>query len=251
MSTRSNRWAGLRRWCRAHPEWWVLALALVGWAMMLPHMVQGLGFEAQASGMDGGDHHHHHHHRSAASPITGSAVAWMAMVVAMMLPLEVLHIRRVAFRSFLHVRRVGVGLFVLGYLMPWVVLAYPVAWVTIALGKFAAPIAVVLFLFSAGWTLTKTHERSLWSCHGGRPLPGRRWIWARHVFADGLRLGWTCLVLCWPMMLACALAGHPAAAMVGGLVFGYWLRFRLYPPYRWVAAGNLALAAWVGVPLLF
>jgi len=191
----------------AQPAAWVLGTSALAWAAMAPHMV-GAGASCHE-----------------VYPALGNELGnWTLMVVAMMLPLTLPGVRFVVSRVPRRRRTATALLFVGGYLLPWLALALPavglvqLAWPHGTLGGAAA------FAAAAAWSLGPIRRRALWTCHATAPIGVRGPRWWRGVGGLGLRHGRACLVGCGPAMLACALTGHSALAMIVGCVVGVWER---------------------------
>lgn len=170
------------------------------------------------------------------------------MVVAMMPPLVLGAIRATSRGSLWCRRNRAIGVFLVGYLSPWLILGLVVAAMTAELGlgdRSGLPaLAAVGFGVAAAWQITSVKRRALWSCHRTAPLAPDGWRANRDCIHYGWDIGKRCLVSCWALMLACALAGHSLPAMVcaGGLAAAerYTARPRLL-----VIAGGLAVVAFV------
>jgi hypothetical protein len=198
-----------------HPEWWTIALSALAWLAIVARVVS----------LDGGAGLHGSHaaaetveHASIASVIIGGSLDWLLMVIAMMLPLVTDAVRTTATRSLWARRHRAIGMFILGYITPWMIagcaiialagaatsLGPPRSWLWV-IGGFAA---------AAFWQLAPVKLRALRSCHRTMPLAPRGWRADR----DCLRYGWTiggrCAISCWAMMMACVLAVHSIPAML-------------------------------------
>jgi len=218
----------LRRWAWEHPQSWSLVLAAGAWAAMVPH----------------GLHAGHHEHRMSALQ---EAQGWMLMVGAMMLPLLGEQLKEVAFRNFPARRHAAMALFLLGYLVPWGVMAAPVAWMREQPWGHHPVAPVVAFAVGALWVLTPAWERAHRTGHALRPLAPTGWAWTRDTSRLGMRQGVACAATCLPIMLGCALSGHALYAMLGGFILGLFERRSFWPPRRRLAAGCVLLALWAGV----
>ena len=140
--------------------------------------------------------------------------AWIAMIVAMMIPPLHEHIADVSARSYRARRLRAVTLFVLGYLAWWSALG--VAFVAIRRFDLAHDprVAPALCVFAAGWTLLPSREKWRRLCHRRIVLRPVGWQADCDALRQGLTAGGPCAMMCWPLMVACALTGHNLVVMV-------------------------------------
>jgi predicted metal-binding membrane protein len=178
--------------------------------------------------------------------------AWLAMVVAMMLPLQLDAVRVAAFRSLRRRRQRAAALFVLGYLAPWAALGAAVAWLRSASwpAAHADAAAAAAFALAALWTLTAARRRALVACHRTVPLAPTGWRADRDCVGYGARVGAACAASCWATMLGCALTGHALLAMVGGAAIAARERLAFRTPHRTVLVATAGLAAWYALAAL-
>ena len=179
------------RFAWSHPEWWSIALSAAAWITLAVTPA--------------------HHH---AIGFADALWLWSLMTAAMMLPLAIAPIRHVAFGSLWSRRHRAIACFLAGYLGTWMAAGVviigalrvvPAEWNTYA--------AVGSVAIAIGWRSTSTYQRALRACQRVVPL-------APHdprASLDALRYGWLigrpCVITCWPLMIACALAGHTLVAM--------------------------------------
>ena len=211
----------------SHPEWWTVAVCWLAWAMMLLHNWQNAG-------------HGIHHHTSFAQELR----SWMWMVAAMMLPLALNNVRLTAARSLWARRHRAVAGFLAGYLAPWLVLgiAASVLLQSSRTHTYAAP--ALGFAVAALWQRTRAHKRAFIACHRTLPLAPLGWRAHRDCLLFGCTIGVACVCSCWPLMLACAFAGHSPIAMAGGMAVGVSERWSFRPRTRVALAATLALASY-------
>ncbi len=149
---------------------------------------------------------------------------WMAMTLAMMLPLVIRPIRFAAERSLWQRRHRAIAGFLIGYLGCWLLVGLPVAFVT------PGPLfAAVIFGFGAWWQLTRRRRFVLAACHRSMPLAPRGWRADRDSVLYGWRTGTNCALSCLPLMLACALLGHALPAMILGMAVAIIERYTFNP----------------------
>jgi hypothetical protein len=195
------RRSALDRFFWTTPHWWTWLLSLAAWLAMIPHL-------------SGAAPHCHVMRTSLRDDVT----AWLLMVVAMMVPFLDRALKTVAFRSYARRRYRAQAALLLGYLGPWLVAAGP----AIALHQVgwtdARAAAGVAFLASALWMTTPIHRRALAGCHRTIATAPAGWRADADAVRQGGLVGLACVVTCWPLMVACTLAGHGLAAMAGGTI---------------------------------
>jgi hypothetical protein len=217
------------RFVARHPEWWVVAMALCAWSVLLAPLVSsalhagparqgkagmpgmvgmpGMQTAAGAAGL---------RPPGVAALLVGGARAWVLMVLAMMLPVLVPRVRRAASRCVGKVRNRAVAQTLAGTLLVWcwvgaVVVA--VGAVVPALSARRQPFAfIAVWLAAALWQLTPVKRRALRSCHRVRVPGGAAEGWAR-VRAGTAHAMW-CAASCGPAMAAMAFTGHSLVSMV-------------------------------------
>lgn len=214
----------------SHPEWWSLGLCGVAWVVMLFHAWQYAG--------------HGIHHRMTIAQETGY---WVLMVAAMMLPLLIYSVRFAAFGSLWARRHRAIVGFLLGYLAPWLPLGIAAAVFRQAWWTHTYAVPAVGFAVAALWQRTTVHGRALAACHRTWPLAPVGWRADRDCLHFGSFIGAACIRTCWPLMLACAFAGHDLIAMSGGLVLGIAERWSRRPPKRALLLGSFAIAGYFTV----
>ena len=188
--------ASARRLLWRHPEWWSIALGLAAWIALLAvprHLVS---------------------HQSAAI----SLMFWLLMVVAMMFPLVIAQVRQVAFHSLWTRRHRAIGLFLAGYVAPWVGCG---ALVILIQGAFAVErraTVIVTILIAAAWQASPWKRRALARCHRIMPLAPRGWRANSDCLRFGWRIGTACVCACWALMLVCAVSDHGILAMAAATI---------------------------------
>jgi len=186
----------------SYPEWWSLALSCLAWTVMLGHRVSSAG-----TGV---------HHLSFEQEFSD----WMVMVAAMMLPLTVDAVRATALRSLWRRRHRAIAGFLAGYMVPWLVAGWLVTTLRMEVWAHSAAAPAVAFLAAALWLLTPAHRRALAACHRTQPLAPVGWRADLDCLRFGGTIGTACVRSCWPLMVACALAGHGPIALAGGMAVG-------------------------------
>ena len=144
--------------------------------------------------------------------------AWAFMVVAMMVPLVVEPIRTTAARSLWRRRHRAIALFLTGYLTTWIGAGVAAILLARLLGlSEESPRLLVAagFALAAGWQLSPAKRRALNACHRTVPLAPHGARADRDCLRHGAWTGARCVTSCWPLMLACALAGHAPAVLLG------------------------------------
>jgi predicted metal-binding membrane protein len=158
-------------------------------------------------GEGGGAHHAVAAASSGASPLLAEAPMWGLMAFAMMVPTAMPAVRHVGLSSVYWRRRRATVEFLAVYVGVW--LAFGIAAVAvIAWGPSDSPYVLAAALaLAALWQLTPAKQRALLACHRSRPLPPHGWRASAGTARFGLYNGASCLVSCWAMMLAAAVAG--------------------------------------------
>lgn len=224
--------AALRVAERRHPEWWVAALAVATWVVLL---ITQLG-----------------HGHGLGGPLWTDPAARLlllaAMVVAMMAPLVLPTVRRLAHAS-LRSRRYRAGAFFLaGFVAAWIVVVVVTdGLVLVGSGVLGGPVTVVLvFAGAAAWQYGEPKRRALRRCAMTVPTALRGWRADRDCVRFGALVAVGCVGTCWAIMAAAATAGHGVAAMAAlGAVALHERRSAHYDPD--VGAGVLVV---LGVVLL-
>ncbi|GGP25116.1 copper chaperone [Silvimonas amylolytica] len=192
----------LRQRLAWHPEWFALVLCLAAWSVLLA----GAGGAMPALALC-----------TARGVVPGHTPPTVAggvlMLLAMMAPRWLMPLRHVAFRSLRSRRGRAMALFVLGWLMIWLLPAWPIG---LLLVRFEAPPAAVMMLFvlAAVWQLTPQRHRALLRCHRTRPLALTGWRADTDCLRFGAQQGVDCLISCGPLMLALGLAPASLWAML-------------------------------------
>lgn len=228
----------VRRLLAPHPEWPVLLVAAVAWVLFVGLVVApGGGFGGHAGGQSAG---HHALARVGAGvgwadawvgpgglpstwAETGAALRtvpstgghWLLMVLAMMLPGLVLPVRYAAFATPRRRRHRTTMLFVLGYLVPWMLLGLVVTVLLAVVPRPGVMVAATALLAASAWELTPAVGRALARCHRTTPLGYDGWSADRAALRFGVFHARACLVLCAPFMIALTLAGHPLWLVLG------------------------------------
>jgi predicted metal-binding membrane protein len=104
-------------------------------------------------------------------------------------------------------------------------------------------VTATMFAIAAAWMATPIRARSLVLCHSLTPPLAPRGLGADiGCLRFGLVIGGACVATCWPLMLACYVAGHGLPAMAGAGALGAIERFSYRPRPALAAAGALMLA---------
>jgi predicted metal-binding membrane protein len=235
MSVFADRVPGSRELFWAHPEWWVVGLGLAAWLPVVQHGITRSGSA-------------HADHLSFAAELG----YWHAMVLAMMLPIIATKARDVAIRSFAERRHRAIGLFLIGYLVPWSALgtlaaaARTLAWIPWTHSQWPT---VAAFAAATIWALLPVRERAMVMSYGHEPvIAPAGWDADRDCVKAGLAIGSWCFVSCWALMLACVVSGHHLVAVVIGAAIGLVEGASFRPPSTFVRTASLALTAFFAVP---
>ena len=231
---------GLRRCGAGHT--WIAAASLTGWAMLvaldhgggLAGLCSAAGWPARLAGA------------WRAGLVTGRLGACVAMsfamVVAMTPPLTIGQLRFVARRSFPWRRARAAGLWLVGYLGTWALVAAVMSLVLMVLappGRMGVGVAAALGLAASLWQLTPLKRRALAACHRVHPFPAAGRGADAACLASGARIGVACVATCGPVMAAAMASPWPLPALAAAFALSLWERYARRPR---VAAGALALA---------
>ena len=221
----------LRRFFWRHPEWWSLILVALAWGTII----------SRASVNQ--EHIHH------TMPIQVEFLNWGLMVVAMMVPMMLEPLRWVAFQSFRHRRHRAILLFLIGFLLPWMLVGIAVTWLRTLEWSQNPLLAPGMFALAALWALVPARRHALVLCHARVPLAPSGLKADRDCSRFGLIIGASCVATCGFLMLACATTGHNLLAMLGGTTLAA-LEFRAFrPASHRIFAGALILAVWFLLPI--
>jgi predicted metal-binding membrane protein len=227
VSVFARRAVGVRELLWAHPEWWVVGLGTFAWVSVVRHGIVApahAGHPATIFGME--------------------LVYWHAMVLAMMLPTLVYQSREVAFRSLPERRHRAIGIFLIGYVMPWSALGVCVAATRTSSWTHAPWLTVGAFAVATVWACLPIRERAMVMAYGYVPVIAPDGGGAdRDCLTSGLTVGAWCVVSCGALMLACALSGHQLIAIMLGASIGIVERVSFRPPRVFVVLVSVALTA--------
>ncbi|HEU0121502.1 MAG TPA: DUF2182 domain-containing protein [Bryobacteraceae bacterium] len=221
ISEARTGWAeAARDFAWSHPEWWTAGLGGAAWCAVLWHGWRHAG-----------------HRMGFATEWTH----WVLMVTAMMFPLLREPVEAAASGSLWGRRNRAIGLFLLGYLGIWAALGGMVAWMRAFRWAGGDAAAAGGFLVAALWLLTPWHRRGMMGCHRRVPLAPMGWKADWDCLRFGGLIGGACVRSCFPVMFACALAGHGVLAMGAGAAAAIFERCYFRPKLR--EAGAVLIAA--------
>lgn len=206
-----------------HPEWWLLAVAAPAWVAVVAH---GMRHGAVTGA---GQAHHGGATSGMAERLAAGAGAWLAMVVAMMVPVLVPRVRRVARCCVGRVRDRAIAQTVAGAGLPWLALGAAVVPVVEVLPAITPVASTAAWATAAAWQLAPPKRVALRRCHAVRIPRGVGDGWPR--FRAGAAHGSWCVVSCGPLMAVMAWAGHPVAFAVL-LTVGLVAERVVHHPYR-------------------
>lgn len=239
-----NRPDDLRDRLTRHPEWLALLTAAAGWVWLA--LALGWFTPGSASALLPG--HHHGPSDGSAPPhsVDDQLLVWLVMVVAMMLPTTVPHLRYLGFNTRTTRRQRTLALFLLGYLAVWTA-----PGLALALAGPAHPwIVVATVLLAGAWELTPVKRRALRRCCRTWPVGYAGPSADAAAVEYGLRHGVTCLAVSGPAMVVLMLAGHPwwatvalAAVMAAQKLVSRPERWRTLVAIGWLASGVAAAGA--------
>lgn len=240
----------LRRFGWHYPEWWVVMAAVVAWMFMAgmshPH--------ASHTGVTpaGTSHAHASHTHASHTGVTPGrghsqgALGTVAMVIAMMLPLTLTNVRHVALSSLWRRRHRAIAAFLVGFLAVWIVVQSAIVgtWglLTPLIGWETA--AGVAILAAALWEVAPIKRQRLRRCHRTMPLAPHGWRADADCARYGVTTGFSCVTMCWALMVAAAAFSHSFLVMT--VLFGVQMSGR----YQQRPSPILAALAVLGVCLL-
>ena len=177
-------------------------------------------------------------------------VHWLLMITAMMLPLLVVPIRQVAFRSYRWRRGKAVAGFIAGYSAVWIItglFAVGFLWMLAVTGLITAPVtASIVLLAAAAWQLSPLRGDAMRRCHRSVALTPRGLAADLDCIRFGFSHGFACVMVCFPLMMATMIAipGITAAAVLAVVLFferAYQREYRVIPAAV-LTSGSVALA---------
>ena len=172
------------------------------------------------------------------------------MVLAMMLPTLAFKARDVAFRSLAERRHRAIGLFLIGYLVPWSAFGTLAAWVRTLPWTHSQWLTAGAFAFATVWACLPIRERAMVMSYGYAPVIAPEGRDAdRDCLTSGLIVGSWCVASCWALMLACAISGHHLIAIAVGASIGLAESVSFRPPRLFVLTVSAALTAFFAVSL--
>ncbi len=228
-------------WLAEHPEWLALLLAAVAWVALALVLDW---FAPDGTPMPG---HHHAPEGTAAHShsVDTQLLSWLLMVIAMMLPTAVPHLRYLGFNTRRTRRQRTLALFTLGYLAAWLA---PGVLLAVIPGSVPASVVAVLVLAAGAWELTPIKRRALRGCCRTMPVGFAGPSADAAAVEYGLRHGVVCLLVSGPAMVVLMLAGHPwwatvalAVVMAAQKLLTRPERWRAMVTIGWLASG-LAVA---------
>jgi predicted metal-binding membrane protein len=226
-----------------HPEWWIVAGGVAAWIVAITPSAtvssQGIICSVLSVGGTG-------------TPLWPAELfGWLVMCGAMMLPLTVMPVRHVAFRSLWRRRHRAIFGFLLGFAFVWI--AVGLISVTL-LGFYGRPAFVgvaggLTIALAAAWQLMPVKRRALVACHRTAPLAVDGLRADVDCILYGLMHGRFCLLSCWALMLATTVLHTSLLAMVAASIVALAERYRpkLLAATNLVALG-LSILALISAP---
>ena len=220
----------LRRLSWRNPEWWVVMAAAVAWLF-----VAGIS--------------HTHASHTWIAPGRDHAqgtLGIVAMVIAMMVPLTITNVRHVAQSSMWRRRHRAIAGFLVGYLGVWLV----VQTIIVETWGLLAPLigwgtaGSVAMVAAALWEIAPLKRQRLRRCHRTMPLAPRGWRADADCARYGVSTGFSCVMMCWALMVAAAAFSHSFLVMT--VLFGVQVSGR----YKRRPSPVLAALAVLGACLL-
>ena len=163
-------------------------------------------------------------------------IGWLLMAAAMMLPLTLLSVRHVAFRTYEWRRNRAIAGFLLGYCARWAVAGVVLAPIAAAARALEVGNSWLIPAFglalAALWQLSPLKARALRRCHRTEALAPTGWRADANCLRFGARVGTNCVLSCWGMMLVPALVPHSVPAMICAQAISTYERYELR---RWIS----------------
>ncbi len=194
------------RFAAWHPEWWLVAAAATAWVAVVAHGIN------HGAGAAAGHAYHSGATSGMGERLATGASAWLAMVVAMMVPVLVPRVRRVARCCVGRVRDPAIAQTVAGAALPWFALGATVVPVVAVLPAVTPGASVAAWATAAAWQVAPPKRVALRRCHAVRIPRGVGDGWPR--LRAGAAHGCWCVVSCGPLMAVMAWTGHPVAFAV-------------------------------------
>ena len=189
--------ASARRLMWRHPEWWSVVLGLAAWIALVTLPRHSLSHQSTAA----------------------NVMFWLLMVVAMMFPLVIAQVRQAAFHSLWSRRHRAIGVFLAGYVAPWLAFGALVILIQREFPTDRQAVAIIVaILIAAAWQASPLKRRALDQCHRIMPLAPRGWRANWDCLRFGWRIGTACVCACWALMLLCAVSDHSILAMCAATI---------------------------------
>jgi Predicted metal-binding integral membrane protein (DUF2182) len=194
--------ASARRIMWRHPEWWSVALSIAAWIALLSTPRHSASHQSNAS----------------------NGILWCLMVVAMMFPLVVAQVRQAAFHSLWSRRHQAIGLFLTGYVVPWLAFGALVILIQSRLRIDTRASMIVAIVVAAAWQASRSKRNALRNCHRIMPLAPRGWRANWDCLMFGWQIGTACVCACWAMMFVCAASDHSTLTMCAATMIAIYDR---------------------------
>jgi len=175
---------------------------------------------------------------------------WMAMCAAMMLPVGLIALRRLAPVSSSALGHAGAAGFATGYLAVWCAYGVLVLSLAAVLATAAWPSLVGALTLAAGWQLSASKRRFLEAAASPvvlAPAGGRRFA---GTLTGGARRGAACLGSCWAIMLVMAEVASEQLLWMVALSALVVLEHRSWHRQRVLVCGAVSFAAAALIALL-
>jgi len=200
------------------PQWWVSIVVLVAWLVAIAGGSTDVGPGEPAG---------HHLHGSTVRPAAPDGLVTFACVVAMMVPLLLPTLRRVAVASLWKRRDRAMAACLVGYLALWLPASLLIGLGVEAEHALGGPFGAIGLSAAAAlfWQSTRAKRRALRACHLTLPLSPSGWRADRDCVVLGVDVGWNCVRNCWALMAVVFAFGHHPMAMFAAFVLMVMERF--------------------------
>lgn len=192
------------------PEWWVGIAVLATWGAMIT-AAPSTQVATAAVG--------HVHHAATALITPAVVITEISYVIAMMVPLLLPTLRRVALASLWSRRDRAVFACLAGFLAVWIAAALALGVLTGVVRVWLGPVLTIVLAVAVAliWQRTETKRVALRGCHLLRPLAPSGWRADRDCLHLGIAVGSRCVLSCWALMAVVSAADHQVLVLVGVL----------------------------------
>lgn len=183
-------------------------------------------------------------------------IPWAIMIFAMMFPLLKYPIRHIAFSVRQKNRNTGILLFLFGYTLIWsasgILFRFIQGLAEVLPDNFSFNIlnlvAGLLFLLAAVLSWLPSRKVIMMKCDATMPIRLHGWSFVKDAVFYGMKIGMTCLRMCWIPMVGLMLVHHTVFWMLA-VSFTVLIERYFVPPgsksigYTWALFGGIVLGS--------